>query len=43
MGLEISKLSSGPETPKIRDSEVYFYIARTNLEKLSGTTKNPGE
>jgi len=42
-GLEISEFSSSPETLKIRDSEVYFYVARTNREKLSGTTKNQGE
>ena len=30
-GLEIFKNPSGPETFKIRDSEVYFYVDRTNL------------
>ena len=42
-GTEIFKFPSGPKTPQIRDSEGYFYAARTNLEKLSGTMKNPGE
>ena len=28
---------------KIRDSEVYFYVAWINLQNLSGTAKIPGE
>jgi len=29
-GLETCKFPSGPETCKIRDIEVYFYVARIN-------------
>ena len=36
-GLEISKFSSSPETLTIWDNEVHFYVACTNLQKLSRT------